>query len=80
MKVLKKANQKNAMVDTEMYSERELKNMEALGFIFRIDENDVYRVGLSTGDELTVIYNDDYGFYNTVVKKKSLGIPIFVKL
>ena len=80
MKVLKKANQKSAMVDTEMYSERELKNMETLGFIFRIDENDVYRVGLSTGDELTVIYNDDHGFYNTVVKKNSLGLTIYVKL
>ena len=80
MKVLKKANQKNAMVDTEMYSERELKSMESLGFIFRIDEKDVYRVGLSTGDELTVIYNDDNGFYNTVVKKNSLGLTIYVKL
>lgn len=80
MKVLKKANQKNAMVDTEMYSNHELKSMESLGFIFRIDEKDVYRVGLSTGDELTVIYNDEYGFYNTVVKKNSLGLTIYVKL
>lgn len=80
MKVLKKAKQKNAMVDTEMYSERELKNMEALGFIFKIDENDVYRVGLSAGDELTVIYNEEYGFYCTVVKKNSLGLTIYVTL
>ncbi|MBO5816135.1 MAG: hypothetical protein J6R30_08510 [Bacteroidales bacterium] len=80
MKVLKNAYQKNVMVDTEMYTERELKSMESLGFIWKIDNDDVYRVGLSTGDEIKVIYSDHHGFYTNVLNKPQIGLTIYVKL
>lgn len=80
MKVLKNANQKNAMVDTEMYSKQELQNLEYQGLIFKIDENDVYRVGLVKGDSIEVVYKPTLGFYTTIVRKYLECVEIYVKL
>lgn len=79
MKVLKNGKQRNAMVDTEMYNNNDLLNMEYQGYIFKIDENDVYRVGLNYGDEIKVEYNKEQEFYNTVVIKTD-GTKIYVTL
>lgn len=80
MEVLRTAKQKSAIVDDSQYSELDLKALESLGYIYRTSENSVYRVDLSIGDRLTVVYDEYDGFYSTVVKKKSNGLTIYVTL
>lgn len=68
MKVLKKAEQKNVCLDTEMYTEAEINDLVYKGYIFRIDGNDVWRVSLLSCESISVKYVKGSGFYTTVVK------------
>ena len=81
MKVLKKAEQKNFQINKEMYTKTELENLMFNGFCFYLDdksteiyniENDFnweehdYRVFAHNLDEVKVIYNKEFGFYETI--------------
>lgn len=79
MKVLKKAVQKNAPLSTDMYTEDEIKNLEHQGYIFRVDENDVWRVSLAMCETINVKYINKLGFYHTVAKTID-GTELYVTL
>lgn len=79
MKVLKKAVQKNVSLSTDMYTEDEIKNLEYQGYIFLIDENDVWRVSLTMCETISVKYISELGFYHTVAKTID-GTELYVTL
>lgn len=79
MKVLKKAVQKNVPLSMDMYTEDEIKNLEYQGYIFRIDENDVWKVSLTMCETISVKYINKLGFYHTVVKTFD-GTELYVTL
>lgn len=79
MKVLKKAVQKNVPLSTDMYAEDEIKNLEHQGYIFRVDENDVWRVSLTMCETISVKYINELGFYHTVAKTID-GTELYVTL
>lgn len=87
MKVLKKAEQKNVVVDKDMYTEKDLKLMEAKGFvtsdknIFTCEDEEAvnYRVFLDDCKDIKVIYNEEFGFYANVVTLKT-GEEIYINL
>ena len=68
MKVLKKAEQKNVCLDIKMYTESEINDLAYMGYIFRIDDNDVWRVSLISCESISVKYVKESGVYTTVVK------------
>lgn len=88
MRVLKKAEQRNVVVDKDMYTEKDLKLMEAKGFItsdkniFAPNEDEEavnYRVFLDDCKDIKVIYNEEFGFYANVVTLKT-GEEIYINL
>ncbi|MBR3591255.1 MAG: hypothetical protein IKL46_00145 [Clostridia bacterium] len=81
MKVLKRAEQKNFIIDKDMYSKHDIENLMYQGFVFWFDENmgirmdvvegfkydeTVFRINAVNIDEIKVVYNKEYGFYETV--------------
>lgn len=78
MKILKKAVQKNVMVETSYYTEAQMNEMFAEGKVFKIDEDDVYRVYTEHCSELKVEL-DKYGYYVTVAVMKD-GSKININL
>ena len=86
MKILKSAQQKNFVVDKGMYTHSKLLDLVKRGVIFSFDENtttrimimngdiglnDVFRIYASDCNEIKVIYNKDYGIYQTIVITKA---------
>lgn len=65
MKVLKRAEQRNFRVNTEAYTEYELKEMEDCNFIEMLFG--FYVVYASDCKEVKVIYNKNLGCYENVV-------------
>ena len=65
MKVLKSAEQKSASLAMDLYTEKEIDNLEYQGYIFRIDENDAWRV--------------EWEFYQTVAKHID-GTELYINL
>lgn len=68
MKVLKSAEQKNAPLSMDMYTKEDIENLAYQGYIFRIDDNDVWRVSLIACESISVKYLKEWGFYQTVAK------------
>lgn len=79
MKVLKSAEQKNTPLAMDMYTEREIENLAYQGYIFRIDDNDVWRVSLIMCDTISVKYIKEWGFYQTVAKHID-GTELYINL
>lgn len=94
MNILKSAQQKNFVVDREMYTSDKLLDLVKRGVIFSFDEkfehknfecvwdinlNDEFRIYASDCNEIKVIYNKDYGFYQVIViTKAGEQIPITI--
>lgn len=81
MKVLKRAEQKNFIVNKDMYTENDIENLMYQGFVFWFDDNmatrmdsvewfkydeTVFRIYAENIEEIKVVYNKEYGFYETV--------------
>lgn len=80
MRPLKKAEQKNVIVATEYYREPELKELAAKGvitpeqdiFYNKYEEQDgKYRIFTADVKDLKVVYNDEFGYYETVAVMNS---------
>lgn len=93
MKVLKRAEQKNFTLATDMYTYFEIKtlleNREICYFdnnlnqvyefdMFQWSKKD-YRVFAEDIDEIKVVYNKEYGFYETVATMKN-GTTLHITL
>ena len=86
MKIRKNAEQKNFIVNKDMYTLKELCELCKLGYIVchpydsfeekRIDSildifgGDIFRIYASACTNVKVIYNSKYGFYENVVETK----------
>lgn len=89
MKILKTAEQKNVEVNEEMYTEAELEEMKAAGEITSLHDEfpDVKSLNDATEPivftekckELKVIYNKEFGGYETVAVLLT-GKAIYIKL
>ena len=95
MKILKKAEQRNFIVNKDMYSLKELVELCKLGYIIchpynsfeekKIDSTldifggDIFRIYASYCTNVKVIYNSKYGFYENVVETKD-GTQISIVL
>lgn len=94
MKILKRAEQKNFVVDRWAYSYSTLLDLVKQGVIFSFDENykhkhyesewdfdanDVFRIYAINCTELKIIYNKEIGCYQTVVITKA-GEQIVVNI
>lgn len=93
MKVLKKAEQKNVIIDESMYTEEEIKDFLYKGIAFFITENgntssdengyipkyDVVRISLTRVERLEVVYVDFLGYYTNVAILNN-GDKIFISL
>lgn len=65
MKIAKRAEQKNFIVNFGCYNGKEQKELIASGKLFKIDDNDSWRISTSELKEVKVVL-DEYGFYETV--------------
>lgn len=79
MKVLKTAVQKNAPLATYMYAERQIENLAYQGYIFRINDDDIWRVCLSSCTDINVKYLKDAEFYQVVAKYLD-GTELYITL
>ena len=95
MKVRKNSKQRNVILQSDMYNEHELFDLYKGGYIFclgslnqEIDfetEYDIdrymhtFRVSLRMCKELKVIYNSEYGFYETVaITNDGMTLPVIL--
>jgi len=79
MKVLKSAEQKNAPLSMDMYIKEDIENLAYQGYIFRNDDNDVWRVSLTACESISVKYLKEWGFYQTVAKHID-GTELYINL
>jgi hypothetical protein len=96
MKVLKNAGQKNVILDNDLYSWEQLRDMLNTETIWYFDSDlrvshdtsliywneyreKEFRVFLEDVEELKVVYNKEWGFYETIAVLKN-GIKLHVKL
>lgn len=72
MKVLKKALQRNVILNKEYYTENQIDEMIRNEEVFKIsfDESDAVRISLEDVKELKVVLNE-YDFYTTVAVGKN---------
>lgn len=64
MKVLKRAEQRNVVVNKEWYTEAEINAFKLADYCFTLaSENDKLRIDLSYADKLEVVYDKNYGEY-----------------
>lgn len=94
MKVLKKADQKNFEIARDMYTYAEIVELLNLHYICYFDDNfnQVYKVDLfhwseksyrvfaEDIDEIKVVYNKEYGFYETIAKMKDRRTILHITL
>ena len=85
MKVLKRAEQKNFVVNSDMYTYGEISMLLAFRYICHFDDDlnqnyefdkfhwneKIYRVFAEDVDEIKVVYNKEYGFYETIAIMKN---------
>jgi hypothetical protein len=96
MKVLKNAEQKNVILDNDLYSWEQLRDMLNTEIIWYFDSDlrvshdasliywneyheKEFRVFLEDVEELKVVYNKEWGFYETIAVLKN-GAKLHVKL
>ena len=96
MKVLKNAEQKNVILDNDLYSWEELRHMLSTETIWYFDSDfrpsydssliywneyheKEFRVFLEDVEELKVVYNKEWGFYENIAVLKN-GLKLHVKL
>lgn len=85
MKVLKRAEQQNFVVDKSFYTEAELERLIDFEYItpeykiFPTTTNDGYRVFASDLKEVKVVYNKEFGFYENIAVTKN-GKEIHITL
>ena len=65
MKIAKRAEQKNFIVNIDCYNGKELEELIASGKLFKINESDSWRISSSELKEVKVVL-DKYGYYETV--------------
>ena len=65
MKITKRAEQKNFIVNFDYYNDEERNELIATGKLFKVDENDSWRISASELKEVKIVL-DEYGFYETV--------------
>lgn len=65
MKIAKRAEQKNFIVDFDYYNGKEQEELIASGKLFKTDDNDSWRISTSELKEVKVVLNE-YGYYETV--------------
>lgn len=70
MKVLKKAEQKNVIVDTDYLFQFEVQNLINSGLAVVFDGTQNVRLFLEYVSELKVVYDNEFGLYNTVATIK----------
>jgi len=83
MKISKKSNQRNFVVNLEHYTESKLNEMAKKGIIIKdtppyFNESGCYRVSADDCSTVKVILND-YGHYTTVVVHNT-GMQIVIEL
>lgn len=65
MKIAKRAEQKNFIVNFDCYNGKEQEELIASGKLFKTDDNDSWRISTSKLKEVKVVLNE-YGYYETV--------------
>ena len=65
MKITKRAEQKNFIVNIDYYDDEALKKLITKRNLFKVDENDSWRISASELKEI-IICLDKYGYYETV--------------
>lgn len=78
MKIAKRAEQKNFIVNFEYYNSNEQKNLIANKKLFKVDEYDSWRISSSELKEVKIVLDED-GFYETVgITKDGEIVHIFI--
>lgn len=67
MKTLKTAEQKYAILDSDMYTEAEIESLAYQGYI-NLSPDNVWRISLVGCESITVKYSAAHGSYTTVAK------------
>lgn len=67
MKVLKRAEQRNVIVDKDWYTEEEINTFKLADYCFTLNDNNILRIDLSYADKLEVVYDKSYGAYTNEV-------------
>ena len=67
MKVLKRAEQRNVIVDKYWYTEEEINTFKLADYCFTLNDNNSLRIDLSYADKLEVVYDKNYGAYTNEV-------------
>lgn len=94
MKVLKRAEQKNFTLATGMYTYGEIAELLNLHYICYFDDNynQIYKVDLfhwnvkdyrvfaEDIDEIKVVYNKEYGIYETIANMKDRRTTLHITL
>lgn len=90
----KNSQQKNVFVEMEMYTERDIDRMLRAGYVHWLDnelnqhdempdwwkfKDTNFLIFLEDTKEIKVIYDEEWGFYQTVVIMKD-GTKIYVKI
>lgn len=65
MKIAKRAQQKNFIVNFSNLKVNEIQELIASGKLFRIENDETYRISTSELKEVKVVL-DEYGYYDTV--------------
>ena len=80
MKVLRRAEQKNVIVDKYWYTEEEINMLKLSDYCFILrNNNDSLRISLSYADKLEVVYDKNYGSYvNEVVMNDGKRIRVLL--
>lgn len=80
MKVLRRAEQRNVIVDKDWYTEEEINMFKLADYCFTlINDNNNLRIDLSYADKLEVVYDKNYGAYtNEVVMNGGTRIRVLL--
>ena len=79
MKVLRRAEQRNVIVDKYWYTEEEINMFKLADYCFTLTNNNDLRIDLSYADKLEVVYDKNYGSYtNEVVMNDGARIRVLL--
>lgn len=81
MKVLKRAEQRNVIVDKSWYTEAEINALKSVNYCFMLThDNDNLRIDLSYAGKLDIVYDKNYGVYvNELVMCDSTRIRVLLQ-
>lgn len=65
MKIRKRAEQKNFIVNIDYYNDQAMKELITKRNLFKVDENDSWRISANELKEIKICL-DEYGYYETV--------------